>query len=65
MEHKHIEHYIDLRQSLTQKEWQELNSLYDYQLHEKERNLTKGLSLNESETKVFRKHAQKLMGISE
>lgn len=58
-----IERYISLRQSLTQKEWQVLNSIYNYQLNEKERNLTKDLTLDDSETNVFRKHAQRAVGI--
>lgn len=65
MKHKHIERYIRLRQALTQKEWEALNSLYDYQLHEKERQLTENISLDDSEVKVFRSHAQKLLEIDE
>ena len=53
-----IERYISLRQSLTRKGWEELNSLYNYQLNEKERNLSKDIILDNSETNVFRKHAQ-------
>ena len=53
-----IERYIGLRQSLTRKGWGELNSLYDYQLNEKERNLSKDITLDDSETNVFRKYAQ-------
>lgn len=65
MEHKNIENYIALRNSLTKKEWDELNGLYEYQLHEKERQLTENLTLNESEIETFRSHAQRLMRISE
>lgn len=65
MKHKHIERYIRLRQALTQKEWEALNSLYDYQIHEKERRLTEKLSLDESEINTFRSHAKKLIGINE
>ena len=65
MKHKHIERYIRLRQALNQKEWEALNSLYDYQLHEKERQLTENLSLDDSEAKIFRSHAQKLVRITE
>lgn len=60
-----IECYISLRQSLSRKIWEELNSLYNYQLNEKERNLSKDLTLDDSETNVFRKHAQRAMGIIE
>lgn len=58
-----IERYISLRQSFTRKGWEELNSLYDYQLNEKERNLSKDITLNDSETNAFRKYAQRTMGI--
>lgn len=60
-----IELYIGLRQSLARKRWEELNSLYDHQLNEKERNLSKDITLDDSETNVFRKHAQRAMGIIE
>lgn len=60
-----IELYIGLRQSLARKRWEELNSLYDYQLNEKERNLSKDITLDDSETNVFRKHAQRAMGVIE
>ncbi len=58
-----IERYISLRQSLTRKGWEELNSLYDHQLNEKERNLSKDMTLDGSETNAFRKHAQMILGI--
>lgn len=58
-----IERYISLRQSFTRKGWEEINSLYDYQLNEKERNLSKGITLNDSETNAFRKYAQRTIGI--
>lgn len=57
-----IERYISLRQSLTRKGWEELNSLYDYQLNEKERNLSKDMTLDDSETNAFRKYAQRTIG---
>lgn len=60
-----VERYISLRQSLTRKGWEELNSLYDYQLNEKECNLSKDITLDDSETNVFRKHAQRAMGLIE
>lgn len=60
-----IERYISLRQFLTRKGWEELNSLYNYQLNEKERNLSKDITLDDSETNVFRKHALRAMGIIE
>lgn len=60
-----IECYISLRQSLTRKGWEELNSLYNYQLNEKERNLSKDITLDDSETNVFRKHAQMVLGLIE
>lgn len=60
-----IERYISLRQLFTRKGWEELNSLYNYQLNEKERNLSKDITLDESETNVFRKHALRMMGIIE
>lgn len=60
-----IECYISLRQSLTRKGWEELNSLYNYQLNEKERNLSKDITLDDSETNVFRKYALRMMGIIE
>ena len=60
-----IELYIGLRQSLARKRWEELNSLYDHQLNEKERNLSKDITLDDSETNVFRKHAQRAMGLIE
>lgn len=60
-----IECYINLRQSLTRKGWEELNSLYNYQLNEKERNLSKDITLDDSETNVFRKHAQMVLGLIE
>ena len=60
-----IERYIRLRQFFTRKGWEEINSLYDYQLNEKERNLSKDLTLDDSETNVFRKHALRAMGIIE
>lgn len=60
-----IERYISLRQLFTQKGWEEINSLYNYQLNEKERNLSKDITLDDSETNVFRKHAQRAMGIIE
>ncbi|MBF0818714.1 hypothetical protein [Streptococcus acidominimus] len=65
MENKHIEQYMNLRNSLTRKEWDELNGLYEYQLHEKERQLTENLTLNDSEIETFRSRAQKLVGITE
>lgn len=65
MKHKHIERYIRLRQALTQKEWEVLNGLYEYRLHEKERQLTEHLVLDENEIKTFRSHAQELLGITE
>lgn len=65
MDNKHIEHYISLRKSLTPSEWKNLNGLYEYQLHEKERQLTESLSLDDSEIEAFRNHAQKLIGLSE
>lgn len=58
-----IERYISLRQSLTRKGWEELNSLYNYQLNEKERNLSKDITLNGSEINAFRKYAQRNIGI--
>lgn len=58
-----IECYISLRQSLTRKGWEELNSLYNYQLNEKERNLSKDITLDDSETNAFRKYAQRTIGI--
>ena len=58
-----IERYIRLRQSFTRKGWEEINSLYDYQLNEKERNLSKDITLNDSEINAFRKHAQRAMGV--
>lgn len=58
-----IERYISLRQLFTQKGWEEINSLYNYQLNEKERNLLKDITLDDSETNVFRKYAQRAMGI--
>jgi len=58
-----IERYISLRQSLTRKGWEELNSLYDHQLNEKERNLSKDMTLDSSETNAFRKYAQRTIGI--
>lgn len=58
-----IERYIRLRQSFTRKGWEELNSLYEYQLNEKERNLSKDITLNDSETNAFRKYAQRNIGI--
>lgn len=58
-----IELYIGLRQSLTRKGWEELNSLYNHQLNEKERNLSKDMTLDGSETNAFRKHAQMVLGI--
>ena len=54
-----IERYIRLRQSFTRKGWEEINSLYEYQLNEKERNLSKDITLNDSETNAFRKYAQR------
>ena len=60
-----IERYISLRQLFTQKGWEEINSLYNYQLNEKERNLSKDITLDDSETNVFRKHALRMMGIIE
>lgn len=60
-----IERYISLRQAFTRKGWEELNSLYNYQLNEKERNLSKDITLDDSETNVFRKHALRMMGIIE
>lgn len=60
-----IERYIGLRQAFTRKGWEELNSLYNYQLNEKERNLSKDITLDDSETNVFRKHALRMMGIIE
>lgn len=60
-----IERYISLRQFFTRKGWEELNSLYEYQLNEKERNLSKDITLNDSEINAFRKHAQRAMGIIE
>lgn len=58
-----IERYIRLRQSFTRKGWEEINSLYEYQLNEKERNLSKDITLNDSETNAFRKYAQRAIGI--
>lgn len=58
-----IERYIRLRQSFTRKGWEEINSLYEYQLNEKERNLSKDITLNDSETNAFRKYAQRTIGI--
>lgn len=58
-----IERYIRLRQSLTRKGWEEINSLYNYQLNEKERNLSKDITLDDSETNAFRKYAQMVLGI--
>lgn len=60
-----IERYISLRQSLTRKGWEELNSLYDHQLNEKERNLSKDMTLDSSETNAFRKYAQMVLGLIE
>ena len=60
-----IERYISLRQAFTRKGWEELNSLYNYQLNEKERNLSKDITLDDSETNVFRKHAQMVLGLIE
>lgn len=58
-----IERYIRLRQSFTRKGWEEINSLYEYQLNEKERNLSKDITLNDSEANAFRKYAQRNIGI--
>lgn len=58
-----IERYISLRQLFTQKGWEEINSLFNYQLNEKERNLSKDITLNDSEINAFRKHAQRAMGV--
>ena len=58
-----IERYISLRQYLTRKGWEELNSLYDHQLNEKERNLSKDMTLDSSETNAFRKYAQMVLGL--
>ena len=60
-----IERYIGLRQAFTRKGWEELNSLYNYQLNEKERNLSKDITLDDSETNVFRKYAQMVLGLIE
>lgn len=60
-----IERYISLRKLFSQKGWEELNSLYNYQPNEKERNLSKDITLDDSETNVFRKHAQRAMGLIE
>ena len=60
-----IERYIRLRQSLNRKGWEELNSLYNHQLNEKERNLSKDMTLDSSETNAFRKYALMMMGIIE
>lgn len=57
-----IERYISLRQLFAQKGWEEINSLYNYQLNEKERNLSKDITLNDSEINAFRKHAQRAIG---
>lgn len=57
-----VERYISLRQSLTRKGWEELNSLYNYQLNEKERDLSKDITLDDSEINAFRKHAQRAIG---
>ena len=58
-----IECYIGLRRLFTQKGWEEINSLYNYQLNEKERNLSKDITLNDSEINAFRKHAQRAIGV--
>ena len=58
-----VERYISLRQLFTQKGWEEINSLFNYQLNEKERNLSKDITLNDSEINAFRKHAQRAMGV--
>lgn len=58
-----IERYISLRKLFSQKGWEELNSLYNYQLNEKERNLSKDITLDDSETNVFRKYAQMVLGL--
>ena len=58
-----IERYISLRQLFTQKGWEEINNLYNYQLNEKERNLSKDITLNDSEIDAFRKHAQRAIGV--
>ena len=60
-----IERYIGLRQAFTRKGWEELNSLYNSRLNEKERNLSKDITLDDSETNVFRKYALRMMGIIE
>lgn len=60
-----IERYIGLRRAFTRKGREELNSLYNYQLNEKERNLSKDITLDDSETNVFRKYALRMMGIIE
>lgn len=60
-----IERYIRLRKLFSQKGWEKINSLYDYQLNEKERNLSKDLTLDDSETNVFRKYTLRAMGIIE
>lgn len=65
MENKYIESYIQLRQSMSADDWNTLDSLYKYQIHEKEHQLTKNLSLDESEISVFCSRAQELIGTSE
>lgn len=65
MENRHIESYLQLRQELSRSDWEDLNELYEYHIHEKERRLTKDLSLDICELKALRSNAQRLMGISE
>lgn len=60
-----IDQYIKLRIGLSKDDWNTLNALYDAQMHEKERQLTKNLSMSEIDIDKFRSDAQELLGISE
>ncbi|EPU43002.1 hypothetical protein SAG0176_01880 [Streptococcus agalactiae LDS 623] len=65
MNETHIETFITLRKELSEEEWKDLDSLYNYLLENKKEILTKDITLNESELNEFREFSKKLVESNE
>ncbi len=56
-----IDAYIKLRQQMSEKDWNALDSLYNFQLENKKHELTKNVSLDSSDLRFLRSRALKLI----
>ncbi|MBT0938712.1 hypothetical protein [Streptococcus lutetiensis] len=56
-----IDAYIKLRQQMSEKDWNALDSLYNFQLENKKHELTKNISLDSSDLITLRTRALKCL----